>query len=61
MTYMVAVEGKQAPSKEHEFYQDAKDEAIRLASKPDNRSAKIYILEIKAVMMPVFSHRLVER
>jgi len=59
MTYMVIVEDK-PPQTQYEFYQDARDAAMHLSVRPENRTSKIYVVEIKATMLPVFSHRLVE-
>jgi len=53
MSYMVFVEGKQTPTREHHFLIDAKSEAERLASQHDNKMRKIYIMQIIETNEPV--------
>ena len=53
MSYMVFVEGKSAPTKEHTFVVDAEVEAERLAEQPDNKMRKIYLLKVVEVNEPV--------
>lgn len=55
MSYMVFVEGKNAPTKEHTFLVDAEAEAERLASQSDNKMRKIYILQVVKTNEPVVS------
>ena len=53
MSYMVFVEGKQPPTREHQFLVEAKEEAVRLASQPDNNMKKVYVMQVIAVNEPV--------
>ena len=46
MSYMVFVEGKQPPTREHQLLVEAKEEAVRLASQPDNKLRKVYVMQI---------------
>lgn len=53
MSYMVFVEGKQLPTREHQLLVDAKSEVERLASQRDNKMKKIYIMQIIETNEPV--------
>ena len=53
MSYMIFVEGKSAPTKEHDFLVDAEAEAERLAEQPDNKMRKIYILKVVEINKPI--------
>lgn len=53
MSYMVFVEGKQAPTREHQLLVEAKEEAVRLASQPDNNMRKVYVIQVIATNEPV--------
>ena len=53
MSYMVFVEGRSAPTKEHTFVVDAEAEAERLAEQPDNKMRKIYILKVVEINKPI--------
>lgn len=53
MSYMVYVEGKQAPTVVHTFLCDAEAEAERLAKQPDNKMRKIHILQVVKINEPV--------
>jgi len=53
MSYMVFVEGKQAPTREHQLLVEAKEEAVRLASQPDNKMKKVYVIQVIATNEPV--------
>ena len=55
MSYMVFVEGKQPPTMEHQLLVEAKEEALRLASQPDNKMRKVYVMQVIAVNKPVVS------
>jgi hypothetical protein len=57
MSYMVSVEGRQAPKKIHQLYEDAQMEAKRLSEKPDNRNRAIYVLKVVSILKPVSSHQ----
>lgn len=57
MSYMVSVQGGQAPCVEHPTIEEAKAEAERLAGQPKNRNATIYVLEVIAALDPVTSHK----
>lgn len=53
MSYMVFVDGKQPPTKEHTFLCEAEAEANRLSTHPDNKMRKIYIMQIVKTNEPV--------
>ena len=53
MSYMVFVEGKQPPTREHHYLIEAKEEAVRLASQPDNKMRKVYVMQIIETNEPV--------
>lgn len=53
MSYMVFVEGKHAPTREHQLLVEAKEEAVRLASQPDNKLRKVYVMQIVETNEPV--------
>lgn len=61
MTYMVYVDGKTGPSKEHAYMTDAVVEAERLAAQPDNKLRKIYILKVEKVNEPVITREWKEK
>lgn len=52
MSYLVYVEGKAPPTKQHFYLVDAMSEVERLAEQPDNRLRKIYILKVEKVNEP---------
>ena len=60
MSYLVYVEGKSSPVKEHMYLVDAKAEAERLATHPDNKMRNIYVVKIVTVSQPVVSRQWLE-
>jgi hypothetical protein len=57
MSYMVSVEGAQAPCKIHTTYQSAQMEAERLAQQHGNRNATIHVLKLVSSLKPVTTHK----
>lgn len=57
MSYMVSVEGCQAPKKIHQLYEDAQTEAKRLSEQPENRNRTIYVLKVVTKLKPVSTHQ----
>ena len=61
MSYMVFVEGKSAPTKEHTFVVEAEAEAERLAEQPDNKMRKIHVLKVVEVYEPIVTRAWVKK
>lgn len=57
MTYLVYVDGKQPPTRQHESLVNAMQEAERIALQPDNQLRKIYILRVEKINEPVISRK----
>jgi hypothetical protein len=55
MSFMVFVEGKQAPMREHETLEEARVEAERLAT--GNEGRRVLVLSVVAVLEPIRGHR----
>jgi hypothetical protein len=61
MSYMVFVDGKQPPQKEHDFLVDAESEAERLATHPDNKMRKIYVMKAVETYEPVVTREWIKK
>lgn len=57
MSYLIYVDGKNLPTKEHDSLVNAMIEVERLAQQPDNKMRKIFILEIMQVNEPVVTRQ----
>ena len=57
MSYLIYVDGKILPTKEHGGLVDAMEEAGRLAQQPDNKMRKIFILQVVKVNEPVVTRQ----
>jgi hypothetical protein len=53
MTYMVFIEGKQPPMKKHDLLVDAEGEAELLATHPEYKMKKIYVIEVVQTYEPI--------
>jgi hypothetical protein len=56
MSYMVSIEGSNAPTVIHPTYASAQLEAERLATQPRNRDRVIHVLELVSSLKPVTKH-----
>jgi len=56
MTFLVSVDGREAPMKEHQTLEEAKVEAVRLSELSTSRRATIRVLEQVCVLVPRTSH-----
>ena len=57
MSYMVSVEGSQAPTVIHPTYASAQMEAERLAQQPRNNQRTIHVLKLVSTLRPTTIHR----
>ena len=57
MSYMVSVEGGQAPTVIHQTYASAQQEAERLAQQPRNIQRTIHVLKLVSSLKPVTTHK----
>ena len=57
MSYMVSIEGSQAPIVIHPTYQSAQMEAERLAQQPRNQQRTIHVLKLVSSLKPVTTHK----
>ena len=57
MSYMVSVEGGQAPTVIHQTYASAQQEAERLAQQPRNNQRTIHVLKLVSTLRPTTIHR----
>ena len=61
MSYMVSVEGSNAPTVIHPTYASAQLEAERLATQQRNRDRVIHVLKLVSSLKPVTTHKLEHR
>lgn len=57
MSYMVSIEGNQAPTVIHPTYASAQMEAERLAQKPRNQQRIIHVVKLVSSLKPVTTHK----
>ena len=57
MSYMVSVEGSQAPTVIHPTYQSAQMEAERLSKQPRNQQRTIHVLKLVSILKPITMHK----
>jgi hypothetical protein len=57
MSYMVSIEGSQAPTVIHPTYQSAQMEAERLSKQPRNQQRIIHVLKLVSSLKPVTTHK----
>ena len=57
MSYMVSIEGSQAPTVIHPTYASAQMEAERLAQQPRNNQRAIHVLKLVSTLRPTTIHR----
>ena len=57
MSYMVSVEGSNAPTVIHPTYASAQLEAERLATLPHNKDRVIHVLKLVSSLKPVTTHK----
>jgi hypothetical protein len=57
MSYMVSVEGSQAPTVIHPTYASAQMEAERLSKQPRNQQRTIHVLKLVSSLKPVTTHK----
>jgi hypothetical protein len=57
MSYMVSIEGSNAPTVIHPTYASAQMEAERLATQPRNKDRVIHVLKLVSSFKPVTTHK----
>jgi hypothetical protein len=57
MSYMVSIEGSNAPTVIHPTYASAQLEAERLATQPRNKDRVIHVLKLVSSLKPVTTHK----
>lgn len=57
MSYMVSIEGNQAPTVIHPTYASAQMEAERLAQQPPNHQRIIHVVKLVSSLKPVTTHK----